>query len=91
VGNNGWGADLRSNEAPPEGIRNLLARSFGQNARGLPGGADRRCNLFSVCAWLASELLSPDGWKLYQFYMKRPDAQEVQLDLVLSYRTNVAL
>lgn len=37
------------------------------------------------------ELLSPDGWKLDQFYMARPDAQEIQLDLVLSYRTNVAL
>jgi len=25
------------------------------------------------------------------FYMHRPEAQEIQLDLILSYRTNVAL
>jgi len=37
------------------------------------------------------ELLSPDGWMLDQHYMHRPDAQEIQLDLVLSYRTNVTL
>lgn len=36
-------------------------------------------------------LVSPDGYTLDTFYMHRPDAQEIQLDLVLSYRTNVAL
>jgi pimeloyl-ACP methyl ester carboxylesterase len=35
--------------------------------------------------------LSPDGYTLDIFYMHRPEAQEIQLDLVLSYRTNVAL
>lgn len=38
-----------------------------------------------------SGLISPDGYTLDQFYMHRPDAEEIQLDLVLSYRTNVAL
>ena len=35
--------------------------------------------------------VSPDGYTLDQFYMHRPDADEIQLDLILSYRTNVAL
>lgn len=36
-------------------------------------------------------LLAPDGMLLDTFYMHRPQAEEVQLDLILSYRTNVAL
>lgn len=36
-------------------------------------------------------LVAPDGYLLDTFYMHRPDAQEIQLDLILSYRTNVAL
>ena len=35
--------------------------------------------------------VSPDGYLLDTFYMHRPGAQEIQLDLILSYRTNVAL
>lgn len=35
--------------------------------------------------------VSPDGYLLDTFYMHRPEAQEIQLDLILSYRTNVAL
>jgi pimeloyl-ACP methyl ester carboxylesterase len=38
-----------------------------------------------------AELVAPDGYTLDQHYMHRPDAQENQLDLILSYRTNVAL
>ncbi len=38
-----------------------------------------------------SGTVSPDGYILDTFYMHRPDAYEVQLDLILSYRTNVAL
>ncbi|WP_430912959.1 alpha/beta fold hydrolase [Methylobacterium sp. sgz302541] len=36
-------------------------------------------------------LLSPDGMTLDMHYMRRGEAQEIQLDLILSYRTNVAL
>lgn len=36
-------------------------------------------------------LVSPDGYTLDTAYMRRPEAQEIQLDLILSYRTNVAL
>lgn len=36
-------------------------------------------------------LLSPDGYELDIAYMARPDAEEIQLDLILDYRTNVAL
>ena len=36
-------------------------------------------------------LVAPDGYLLDSFYMHRPEAYEIQLDLVLSYRTNVAL
>lgn len=35
--------------------------------------------------------VSPDGMMLDMHYMRRPEAQEIQLDLILSYRTNVAL
>lgn len=35
--------------------------------------------------------VSPDGYTLDQAYMRRPEAEEIQLDLILSYRTNVAL
>ncbi len=38
-----------------------------------------------------AELVSPDGYTLDIAYMHRPEAMEIQLDLVLSYRTNVAL
>ena len=37
------------------------------------------------------ELLSPDGYELDIAYMARPGAEEVQLDLILDYRSNVAL
>lgn len=36
-------------------------------------------------------LLSPDGYELDIAYMARPEAQEIQLDLILDYRSNVAL
>lgn len=36
-------------------------------------------------------MVSPDGYLLDTFYMHRPEAEEIQLDLILSYRTNVAL
>ena len=36
-------------------------------------------------------LVAPDGYTLDHFYMHRPEADEIQLDLILSYRTNVAL
>lgn len=35
--------------------------------------------------------VSPDGYTLDTFYMRRPQAGEIQLDLILSYRSNVAL
>lgn len=36
-------------------------------------------------------LVSPDGYSLDIAYMNRPEATEIQLDLILSYRTNVEL
>ncbi|MCM8732512.1 alpha/beta fold hydrolase [Hephaestia sp. GCM10023244] len=36
-------------------------------------------------------LLSPDGYALDIAYMARPGAEEIQLDLILDYRSNVAL
>jgi hypothetical protein len=36
-------------------------------------------------------LVSPDGPSLDDYYLARPHAQEVQLDLFLDYATNVAL
>src|SRR5262249_44810569 len=35
--------------------------------------------------------VSPDGYSLDNFYLARPGADEVQLDLFRDYRTNVAL
>ena len=39
----------------------------------------------------APTLLSPDGYELDIAYMARPGAEEIQLDLILDYRSNVAL
>jgi pimeloyl-ACP methyl ester carboxylesterase len=36
-------------------------------------------------------LMSPDGYTLDIAYMARPGAEEIQLDLILDYRSNVAL
>ena len=36
-------------------------------------------------------LLPPDGYELDIAYMARPGAEEIQLDLILDYRSNVAL
>jgi pimeloyl-ACP methyl ester carboxylesterase len=36
-------------------------------------------------------LVSPDAYILDTFYMHRPEAYEIQLDLILDYRTNVTL
>ncbi|RYC28685.1 alpha/beta hydrolase, partial [Lichenibacterium minor] len=35
--------------------------------------------------------MSPDGYTLDSAYMARPGADEIQLDLILDYRSNVAL
>lgn len=35
--------------------------------------------------------LSPDGYELDIAYMSRPGAEDIQLDLILDYRSNVAL
>lgn len=35
--------------------------------------------------------VSPDGMTLDMHYMRRPEAEEIQLDLILSYRSNVEL
>src|SRR5262249_39679199 len=36
-------------------------------------------------------IVSPDGQNLDNYYLTRPDADEVQLDLLGDYKTNVAL
>jgi len=38
-----------------------------------------------------ADLVAPDGYLLDTYYMHRDGAEEIQLDLILSYRTNVAL
>jgi len=38
-----------------------------------------------------ASLVSPDGYSLDEFYLSRPAADEVQLDLFRDYRSNVAL
>jgi pimeloyl-ACP methyl ester carboxylesterase len=35
--------------------------------------------------------VSPDGYSLDAFYMARPDAEEIQLDIALDYASNVAM
>jgi pimeloyl-ACP methyl ester carboxylesterase len=37
------------------------------------------------------DLLSPDGYELDIAYMARPGSEDIQLDLILDYRSNVAL
>ena len=36
-------------------------------------------------------LVSPDGYSLDNFYLARPGADEVQLDLIGDYKSNIAL
>jgi pimeloyl-ACP methyl ester carboxylesterase len=36
-------------------------------------------------------MVSPDGWSLDNFYLARPGADEIQLDLFGDYKSNVAL
>ncbi|OME76022.1 alpha/beta fold hydrolase, partial [Paenibacillus lautus] len=36
-----------------------------------------------------ASLVSPDGYSLDIAFMSRPEAEEIQLDLILDYRTNV--
>ncbi|OML64600.1 alpha/beta hydrolase, partial [Salmonella enterica subsp. enterica serovar Enteritidis] len=36
-------------------------------------------------------LVSPDGYSLDIAYMQRSDAEEIQLDLILDYKSNVAI
>jgi len=36
-------------------------------------------------------MVSPDGYGLDNFYLARPGADEIQLDLLLDYASNVAL
>jgi pimeloyl-ACP methyl ester carboxylesterase len=43
------------------------------------------------CHGANPELVSPDGYMLDIAYMARPGADEAQLDLILDYRSNVAL
>lgn len=38
-----------------------------------------------------ADLLGPDGYELDIAYMARPGAEDIQLDLILDYRSNVAL
>ncbi|MFD1332607.1 alpha/beta fold hydrolase [Methylopila musalis] len=45
--------------------------------------------LFQYRHGAAEDRVSPDGYTLDMHYMRRPEAQEIQLDLILSYRTNV--
>jgi pimeloyl-ACP methyl ester carboxylesterase len=40
---------------------------------------------------LDAALISPDGYSLDEFYLNRPGAAEIQLDLFRDYRNNVAL
>jgi pimeloyl-ACP methyl ester carboxylesterase len=37
------------------------------------------------------ELISPDNWNMDNYFLNRPGAKRVQLDLFYDYRTNVAL
>jgi pimeloyl-ACP methyl ester carboxylesterase len=37
------------------------------------------------------ELISPDNWNMDNYFLQRPDAKQVQLDLFYDYRTNVTL
>jgi pimeloyl-ACP methyl ester carboxylesterase len=64
-----------------------------------------QANRDALCAFLAPETtiwqythgvsdpasVSPDGYSLDNFYLSRPSAQEVQLDLFGDYKSNIAL
>jgi pimeloyl-ACP methyl ester carboxylesterase len=58
----------------------------------LRGAFTPETTLYQYVKGVADEsLVSPDGPALDNFYLARPDAHEVQLDLFLDYASNVAL
>lgn len=66
-----------STEANREACRESLTPATIRDWQYLTGTAPRR--------------VSPDGYSLDIAYMARPGAEEIQLDLILDYRSNVAL
>ncbi|MFT8390643.1 MAG: alpha/beta hydrolase [Sporolactobacillus sp.] len=46
---------------------------------------------FQYMTGIDGQLVSPDGYTLDNFYMKRPEREEIQLDLILDYRNNIRL
>lgn len=76
-----WGPWQAYWRDPSEANRDACRRSLSPDAiRGWQYGTGADPNL-----------LSPDGYELDIAYMARPDAHEIQLDLILDYRSNVAL
>lgn len=62
------------------------------NREALRGFLSPETTLFQYTQGVADpELVSPDGRNLDDFYLARPGNDEIQLDLLLDYQTNVAL
>ena len=62
------------------------------NRAALRGFLAPQTTLFQYTHGVADpSLVSPDGRTLDDYYLARPGADEIQLDLVLDYRSNVAL
>jgi len=60
-------------------------------------GYFRVSNLFTATIWQYTHgvpdpaAVSPDGYSLDNYYLSRPGVEEVQLDLIGDYQSNVAL
>jgi pimeloyl-ACP methyl ester carboxylesterase len=72
-------------------------RAYWQDASAANREALRTMLAYETTVWqythgvIDKESISPDGYSLDDYYMKRPGADEVQLDLFRDYRSNVAL
>ena len=68
----------------------ILARTVARRDA-LRGFLKPETTYFQYATGVADEsMISPDGYGLDDFYLSRPGADEVQLDLLLNYETNVA-
>ena len=71
----------------------LLGRPSPANRDALRAFLKPETTRLAIHAWRARSrrCVSPDGYSLDNFYLARPGADEVQLDLFGDYKTNVAL
>jgi pimeloyl-ACP methyl ester carboxylesterase len=76
-----------------DAIRNALWKKRGPETEEPLYGLLQREGIKGVYLYghKSPELISPDNWNVDSFFMERPNAKRVQLDLFYDYKTNVEL